>query len=326
MFGCNLKDGDSAERKAALENLMRKGGKVVRKLWDYFRFTLGQSKKELSLKKFLVILLDAIKRNPSQVILFEKFKLSAKDVTAVDAITKASTEILATYEKLCFKRAGTWFNKINGFATGKVPMAYTIEDMHHEALTVACKLIYLFSQEFKFSTYLTVAIDNRMKRLVNCNSLLSQMSEEHISLQKRYAEMRSSHPEATPDEIAHLMGLSSEDFHALHSMSRGCYVSSDVLTGEEVKTIDELVVDKTTAQDSDTTLSVFGVVQLNDNLLKVAKAWMSDGSYGWQNRLAKGWINPKTGMPYSRMQISHWLDEIKRKLQGTGIMQLKEAG
>lgn len=250
-------------------------------------------------------------------------RIPKSDMLLINAVRDIEWPMLQGYAPLLVKLSNQWVNCND----------VEFSDLYDESVIALLNAIYGYSKpQWKFITYATNAIKRRILTVVNKNNSLSRWSNRARKLRKSFRQIeadaqQSSGGHVTFDEVCRLMGLSLKHRKVLESMLVKVIKSSDFngtdrghdrhATLLEEVAADDAAVDR--ELDFDQKVAI-GATPLDEWEQAVLCAYLeSDGSTGWQTKVASEHVNPETRKAYSRMAPGIALARIQKKILATYI-------
>ena len=214
------------------------------------------------------------------------------------------------------------------------PTGITYHDLLQEAYMQIIEAIYCWLPECKveLSTYIWVALENRMSNVVNQQgNLLCRLTNDDLVLFTKYEKARKKSEmdgSSSFDEIISQLGFSSEEGIRLDFILKKVYTETrlnelDVCRKNEVRgdytgrgerlkeasknSHTDDVVEQSYVNDM---LDKSGLNELEREVIEAAMNPFN----GWQTAFAENHINPQTNKPYSRMRITQVLTSAREKV------------
>jgi DNA-directed RNA polymerase specialized sigma subunit len=249
-------------------------------------------------------------------------RIPKSDMLLINAVRDIEWPMLQGYAPLLVKLSNQWVNCND----------VEFSDLYDESVIALLNAIYGYSKpQWKFITYATNAIKRRILTVVNKNNPLSRWSNRARKLRKSFRQaeadaQQSSGGHVTFDEVCRLMGLSLKHRKVLESMLVKVIKSSDErieIDGDsfqfsvDVAAADDAVVDRELDFDQKVAIDA---TPLDEWEQAVLCAYLeSDGSIGWQTKVASEHLNPETRKAYTRMAPGIALARIRNKILATYI-------
>lgn len=273
-----------------MEDLMIQAAQVIRR---YHR----QAKSKPTREAFRVAILKQNRLTDVRVFGVRIPRSAVKKILAVRAV---EDELLRKHRRL----VGCVIKRMKSQLT----YSYLDEsDLESEGQIALLNCFYGYSNpNIQFSTYAYQAIRNRFIKVLIA-SRNDRLRQPHglAHLVSKMKKLATRYPDASFDELADYLELSQDQRKTLQ----------EVESGPVREYPNEYNIPHKTAQESrDEILEQIFNLSLTDLERAVVEACIQ-GSHGWQSDVARQFINPNTGKPYSRVMPKVVLERLRKRLE-----------
>lgn len=311
-------------------SVMRRGNKLLKKWAKLYGFRKGREFRNLVFNG---------DTNPGKCIPKNKRAAFKRDLKVILAIrTEPQAEVrgltvemamLRGFIRLAARHARRWWHAVGG-------MDY--EDFESESALALIDAIYGFIREdITFSTYAWAVLRNRMIYSSNKLNKLSPFTNADRELLIRFEEARMDHNDRVSfDEVVAELNLSSDEISLLNNMLTR--VVSESQMGEVLgadhhqRAGNDYTALRNSIRASDNDQAVAAVAAgvraavERAGLTEFERAALDTSLnpyYGWQTDIAKQYINPTTGNPYTRagtgVALKNARAKVRQELEDVGV-------
>lgn len=266
-----------------------------------------------------------------------------KDVDKIYAVRNIEWQVICGYSRMVEKIASKWHSRQYDSALG-------INDFYAEGIAMLFKCCYFYRGNDRkqgnatFHTYAHCSVQRKLMTMLSRNQPLSPYSYEAVLLYEKFESTKKNlNRPSNFEEVIESMGINPVQrkilenvlVNVIHQSSispseceNGDYTQFSMnfcgLDGNSTWTttghrgsLRSLLKDK----ENDNRLFEYlrqsdFVDSMNLSLIenKVLVAFLKDGQNGWKSKVANENINPTTGKPYTRMNITLTWRKVKNKI------------
>jgi RNA polymerase sigma factor (sigma-70 family) len=238
--------------------------------------------------------------------------LTAKVVAAkpfIEAVRAVEMEVISHHVRMASGLAKKWARFNRDFA---------YDDFFQEALSAVLESVYAYTGETKFTTYATVAMNQRMRTFIKARDesyLIVQMQEQ--------ARSEMSRP-ATESEVSDYLGLNERERNLLSRATSRVTMGIDLKRAaiDKEESVSKLVGRK---EEVEKLRDAIELANLSSLERLVIEQFMTADKNGWQSEIARTTINPRTQKNYTRQNISQTLIKAQEKIKRAYVCTIKAA-